>query len=242
MTDIVTIATSTSMPVMLGVIVAFGFVPGFCLRLIVLMYPHNDPRRTELVSELYAVPRAERPLWVAEQLEAALFEGLVKRLASVVQRVRSALRRAKSDAKRQDQERSKPQDLAPAANLDHAYKAFGAGRASTEASLVERYSQWLATQGRHAAGLVIREPGRSLRADLLDEGLGELIEAKGTANRYQLRFALGQLKDYGRLVDYKHAVLTPVRPTADLVDLLTSNGVACIYEVNDGRFERIEPE
>ena len=32
--------------------------------------------RIELVAELYAVPRIQRPLWVAEQLETALFEGL----------------------------------------------------------------------------------------------------------------------------------------------------------------------
>ncbi|MGH3784090.1 MAG: hypothetical protein ACRDRO_26595 [Pseudonocardiaceae bacterium] len=58
----------------------FGFAPGFCLRLIVLAYPRGDPRRTELIAELYAVPRIERPLWVAEQLEVALFEGLSHRV------------------------------------------------------------------------------------------------------------------------------------------------------------------
>lgn len=69
------------------VLVVFGFTPGFCLRLIVLAYPRNDPRRTELIAELYAEPRIQRPLWVAEQLEVGLFEGLGHRLSAVSHRL-----------------------------------------------------------------------------------------------------------------------------------------------------------
>lgn len=54
----------------------FGFAPGALLRLIVLLYPRDHPRRRELIGELYAYPRIERPFWVAEQLELALAEGL----------------------------------------------------------------------------------------------------------------------------------------------------------------------
>jgi hypothetical protein len=57
-------------------LLVFGFAPGVVLRLIVLFYPRGNLRRQELLSELYAVPRIERPFWVAEQLEVALFEGL----------------------------------------------------------------------------------------------------------------------------------------------------------------------
>jgi DNA-directed RNA polymerase specialized sigma24 family protein len=64
------------------VVALFGFVPGFCLRLIVLAYPRKDPRRAELIAQLYTVPRIQRPLWVAEQLETALFEGLPHRLSA----------------------------------------------------------------------------------------------------------------------------------------------------------------
>jgi hypothetical protein len=71
-----------SWPSLLMVIVVFGFAPGFCLRLIVLAYPRSDPRRRELIAELYAVPRIQRPLWVAEQLEVALFEGLSHRASA----------------------------------------------------------------------------------------------------------------------------------------------------------------
>jgi hypothetical protein len=69
------------------VVVVFGFAPGFCLRLIVLAYPPGDPRRTELIAELYAVPRLQRPLWVAEQLEVALFEGLGHRVSAAIRRL-----------------------------------------------------------------------------------------------------------------------------------------------------------
>ena len=66
----------------LGVaLLVFGFAPGAVLRLIVLAFPRDDPRRRELLSELYAVPRIERPFWVFEQLELALFEGLRRRFA-----------------------------------------------------------------------------------------------------------------------------------------------------------------
>jgi hypothetical protein len=61
-------------------LLVFGFAPAAVLRLIVLLYPRGHPRRRELLGELYAYPRIERPFWVAEQLETALFEGLPGRL------------------------------------------------------------------------------------------------------------------------------------------------------------------
>ena len=52
----------------------FGFLPGFVLSLIVRLFDSQDPRRDELLAELYAVPRWERPFWVAEQFEVATRE------------------------------------------------------------------------------------------------------------------------------------------------------------------------
>jgi len=75
---------ATSLPSLLLVLLVFGFAPGVCLRLIVLAYPRTDPRREELIAELYRVPRIQRPLWVAEQLEVALFEGLAHRVSAVI--------------------------------------------------------------------------------------------------------------------------------------------------------------
>lgn len=61
-------------------LVVFGVAPGLVLRLIVLAFHPEDPCRDELRGELYGVPRWERPLWVAEQLEIAISEGLWGRL------------------------------------------------------------------------------------------------------------------------------------------------------------------
>jgi hypothetical protein len=64
---------------LLAALVVFGFAPGAVLRVIVLAFPRDDPRRRERLGELYSVPRLERPLWVFEQLDRALIEGLVTR-------------------------------------------------------------------------------------------------------------------------------------------------------------------
>lgn len=71
-----------SWPMLLLALVVFGFAPGLVLRLIVLAFPRDDPRREELLGELHAVPRFERPFWVADQLEVALFEGVHGRFAA----------------------------------------------------------------------------------------------------------------------------------------------------------------
>jgi hypothetical protein len=66
---------------MLGIaLLLFGFAPGAVLRVILLAFPPDDPRRRELLGEVHAVPRIERPFWVAEQVEVALFEGLRARI------------------------------------------------------------------------------------------------------------------------------------------------------------------
>jgi hypothetical protein len=69
-----------SWPTFAVALLVFGFAPGAVLRMILLAFPRDDPRRHELLGELYAVPRIERPFWVAEQLEVALVEGLGQRL------------------------------------------------------------------------------------------------------------------------------------------------------------------
>lgn len=68
-------------PTLLIALLLFGFAPGAVLRVIVLAFKRGDPRRTELLAELPHVPRLERPFWVCEQLEVALFEGVVRRLS-----------------------------------------------------------------------------------------------------------------------------------------------------------------
>jgi hypothetical protein len=63
-------------PAFLLALLVFGFAPGAVLRLVVRAFQPDDPRRSELLAELHAVPRLERPFWVLEQLEVALFEGI----------------------------------------------------------------------------------------------------------------------------------------------------------------------
>jgi len=69
-----------SWPTFAVALLVFGFAPGALLRLIVLAFDRDDPRRQELLAELYHVPRIERPFWVFEQLEVALVEGMGQRL------------------------------------------------------------------------------------------------------------------------------------------------------------------
>lgn len=64
----------------LTVMLTLGFAPGFVLRLLVRIYPKDDPRRRELVAELYVLGYWQRLLFVGEQLETAIFEGLPRRL------------------------------------------------------------------------------------------------------------------------------------------------------------------
>jgi hypothetical protein len=71
------------------IVIVFGFLPGFTLRALVRIYPPDDPRRHELVAQLYVLNRIERPLFVAEQLETVLFEGVGARLRRRQQNFRS---------------------------------------------------------------------------------------------------------------------------------------------------------
>jgi len=80
-------------PTLLVSLLMFGFAPGAVLRIIVLAFRRDDPRRIELLGELPSVPRVERPFWVCEQLEVALFEGLAGRLVALIGRKRDGRRR-----------------------------------------------------------------------------------------------------------------------------------------------------
>lgn len=113
-----------------------------------------------------------------------------------------------------------------------------------EADLVQRYTVWLKTAGGTVTRKQINLPdlGHALYTDLFDSATAELIEAKSSASRHHVRLAVGQLLDYGRHVEHKsRAVLLPSDPGADLVQLLHSVGVVCIYEDAPGSFIRLEP-
>jgi len=69
-------------------LIVFGLAPGLILRLLVKIYPRDDPRRRELIAQLYTLGRVERLFFVAEQFETVLFEGLPHRLQAVRRRMK----------------------------------------------------------------------------------------------------------------------------------------------------------
>jgi len=110
-----------------------------------------------------------------------------------------------------------------------------------EAMLTKRYRTARVDEGHAVTGKLILLPGQSspLRIDLYDVDRAELIEAKGSVTREDVRMALGQVLDYARYVDHRQlAVLLPKYPGPDLVDLLSRHGVRCIYELAEGAFAR----
>lgn len=70
------------------------FAPGLLLQCLIKVYPYDDPRRVELLAELRAIPLTERPIWVLEQVETALLDGLPSRVRQLRQRrsTRTSLR------------------------------------------------------------------------------------------------------------------------------------------------------
>ncbi len=66
-------------PAALVLVAALGIAPGLVLRLVVCLYPKDHSRRRELLGELYAVEYRNRPLFVGQHCELALFEGIPAR-------------------------------------------------------------------------------------------------------------------------------------------------------------------
>ncbi|MBB4905407.1 hypothetical protein [Actinophytocola algeriensis] len=113
-----------------------------------------------------------------------------------------------------------------------------------EAALVERYAKSLAAENISTNRNKISFPysKRAYYTDLFDVSRAELIEAKGSASRNHVRLAIGQLCDYSRYVPHRaRAVLLPTDPGPDLVQLLNSVGIVCIFEIETNVFVRREP-
>jgi hypothetical protein len=106
-----------------------------------------------------------------------------------------------------------------------------------EAGLVQQYRRALELLGHEVDRLRIVPAGEAapLYSDLWDETARELVEAKGTVTREQVRYAVGQLLDYGRFADAKtKTLLVPQRPRADLLAYLYEVGVDVVYPAGDG--------
>lgn len=76
--------TLVDLKAFLLVLIVFGVAPGVVVRLMSFAFHRDDPRRQEMRAEFYAVPRLSRPLWVAEQVEVVIFEGLRDRAINVL--------------------------------------------------------------------------------------------------------------------------------------------------------------
>jgi hypothetical protein len=109
-----------------------------------------------------------------------------------------------------------------------------------EKELVRRYKSFLNSQGQEHT---VRRTGeqRELEVDLINVTTDELIEAKSAADRDHIRYAIGQLRDYGRYLEpATQAILLPERPSSDLLELIKIAGLVCIFEETIGAFRRIE--
>ncbi|MER7536342.1 restriction endonuclease [Streptomyces sp. NPDC097704] len=106
-----------------------------------------------------------------------------------------------------------------------------------EAALVRSFVEHLRLQGHDIARQRIVPPGelKPLYTDIFDRTAGVLVEAKGSVTREAVRMALGQLMDYRRHITPRPrlALLVPVRPREDLIDLCRDMDIAVIWPTGD---------
>ena len=102
----------------------------------------------------------------------------------------------------------------------------------SEAVLREKFRSWRDAKDQRLRGITIKAPESTLRVDLYDQVANLLIEVKARAERDYLRFAIGQLYDYKRYLDFEVelAVLVPDQPGQDLMGLLRTAGVSAIWQ------------
>jgi hypothetical protein len=102
-----------------------------------------------------------------------------------------------------------------------------------EARLVRDYQKSLEAKGDEVARkkLLPSDQTRPLFSDVFNVTRGQLIEAKASGDRGDIRMAIGQLADYGRFVPPKssRAVLLEVKPHRDLLELLKTQKIAVIW-------------
>lgn len=106
-----------------------------------------------------------------------------------------------------------------------------------ESALVQSYRRHLESEGYKVGRLRILPSGESrpLYSDLWNETNKDLIEAKSTVTRDQMRQAVGQLLDYGRFVPgASRTILVPSRPRQDLRDYVTSVGIGMVFPDRGG--------
>lgn len=103
-----------------------------------------------------------------------------------------------------------------------------------EAALVGRLIEWWTKRDGPdvVCGLHIELPGGagSLFVDLFNERTNELVEAKASCRRQDIRMAVGQMADYRRFLHPPPSckVLLPDAPPSELLELLWSQEIGAL--------------
>jgi len=109
-----------------------------------------------------------------------------------------------------------------------------------EQQLVLAYCAFMKQQGSRIVRHLMRPDGEAkpMFSDVYDATRNNLLEAKGTVTREAIRMAIGRLADYRRFIDPRPScgVLLPERPRPDLETLLSTESVAMVWPIEDGKF------
>jgi hypothetical protein len=109
-----------------------------------------------------------------------------------------------------------------------------------EQKLVLAYFAFMRERGSQITRHLIQPEGEAkpIFSDIYDATRNNLLEAKGTVTREAIRMAIGQLADYRRFIEPRPscAVLLPERPRSDLEMLLSVEGIAVVWPIEDGGF------
>lgn len=105
-----------------------------------------------------------------------------------------------------------------------------------EAHLVKDYGKWLERKGRELSRLWYRR----LQCDAFEKGRKNLIEAKSSIRREQIRMAVGQILDYAYQIKTKYsnakmAILLPEKPTQESVNWLRPLRISVIWREGHGK-------
>jgi len=99
---------------------------------------------------------------------------------------------------------------------------------------VQAYKKWMTAKGSTIVRLryTVSGTGVQLNCDIWDKTRNNLLEAKGTGRRPDIRMAVGQLIDYRRLRPPipQCAVLLPQQPQQDVADMLQSVGIFAVWQ------------
>ena len=101
----------------------------------------------------------------------------------------------------------------------------------TEAALVKSYERWLTKKGRK---LMTQEYNERLQCDRYEVKRRNLIEAKASTSRENIRMAVGQLLDYAYLGknefgEPNKAILLPKKPHPEIVNWLRHLHISIIW-------------